>query len=981
MKIPLLLATLLFASMNLFGQGMVRISGKVTDAATGLTLPGTNILLKGTYKGALTDLSGEYSIMVPESGGVLVFSFIGYVTQEIQVADSRIIDLQLAPEAKSLDEVVVTAQAKGQISARQQQVNSSTIVNVVAPDRLQENPDANATEAIGRLPGISLIRSGGEGAALVIRGLEPKYTSVTLNGISLPSTESQTRNTNISGISQYVLQGVEVYKALTPDMEANSVGGSVNLKLKETPQGFHSTIMAQTGYNDLNNYLGNYKLQGEISNRFLKNKLGAFLSVNAERVNRSTQTMSASYGTEATDPEVGLLLNGVSLNNITTIKHKRSALLSADYRLNPSTVLKLFGLYSYSRDEHQRQSKNYNTRGAGSVGYNYHDNPYRNTNILQVSASGETNLDFLNLGLDYGLAYSVSNVNDPDSRDWNFNFIKASTSEITTVENRKLLPSVIVPLFKDVPDSLQNLHYTGSGVYNGNMEEKNRTAYLNMKIPFHMGREITGYLKFGGAWHTKTRYQDYTRGGTGTFYWAWRGTVEKYLPWVVPNGEELSALGMADNTSTEFLNGEFDFGQNLDFNRLNELTDWWIYISDLYLNDPELLSTVMGEEEGLSYRHDLIGSIMDDQDITEDYYAGYFMTQINLGKYFMFMPGVRYENTLGTMKGMKVIKPSLEPLFHQVINQTKKTVDRNDEFLLPMLHARIKPSKFLYMHLAYTQTLSRPDFNAISPNIYINTGFQPFSYIETNPELNAEFWTNYDAQITLHGNKIGLFSISGFYKTVENKIWHRSYQRLKGDPIIDPFPDASLVSVSKWENHQYPIHVAGMEYELQTSFWYLPRPFNYFTLYANYTLADSETQYPTTKVINIIPPGGGRPVPTRIDSTKSGPMLFQPKHIMNFSLGFNRKGLNIWLSYQYNAMIFTGKNYTLDAMDPLKEKFNRWDLQVTQKFSKKLKGTELIANIANLTNFMETSRLRGDPRPTYIESYGWTADFGIRYKF
>jgi len=72
--------------------------------------------------------------------------------------------------------------------------------------RLQENPDANAAEAIGRLPGVSLIRSGGEGTGVVIRGLDPKYSQITIDGIQVPSTNANNRSTDISGISQYVLQ-------------------------------------------------------------------------------------------------------------------------------------------------------------------------------------------------------------------------------------------------------------------------------------------------------------------------------------------------------------------------------------------------------------------------------------------------------------------------------------------------------------------------------------------------------------------------------------------------------------------------------------------------------------------------------------------------------------------------------------------------------------------------------------------------------
>ena len=133
-------------------------------------------------------------------------------------------------------------QAKGQKKAIQEQINSNTIKNVVAADRLQENPDANSVEAIGRLPGVSVTRSGGEGNGLVIRGLAPKYTAVTLNGVKMAATGGDGRETNISGVSQYALQGAEVYKSLTADMEANSVAGTINLKLRETRKGLHGNI-------------------------------------------------------------------------------------------------------------------------------------------------------------------------------------------------------------------------------------------------------------------------------------------------------------------------------------------------------------------------------------------------------------------------------------------------------------------------------------------------------------------------------------------------------------------------------------------------------------------------------------------------------------------------------------------------------------------------------------------------------------------
>jgi TonB-dependent receptor len=300
-----------------------------------------------------------------------------------------------------------------------------------------------------------------------------------------------------------------------------------------------------------------------------------------------------------------------------------------------------------------------------------------------------------------------------------------------------------------------------------------------------------------------------------------------------------------------------------------------------------------------------------------------------------------------------------------------------------MIHLRIKPTKSFFVHFAYTQTLSRPDFNAISPNYYVNTGWVPFSYQGGNPQLKAELWSNYDVQLAYHDNKVGLLSVTGFHKEVKDKIWNRSYKRIKGDPILPPFADNSQVNVTVWENHPYVAYVTGAEFEWQTSFSYLPKPFSFLTFSANYTYTKSETTYPFTKTYNKVPAGGGRPVLTRLDSTVKGPMLYQPKHIANISLGFNKKGFNAWLSFQYNGEIYTYKNYNgAPRLDNIKNYFYRYDLQVTQKFAiKKVKGFEVLANIANLTNFTESQNTTGDPRPTYAESYGWTADLGIRYRF
>jgi TonB-dependent receptor len=563
-----------------------------------------------------------------------------------------------------------------------------------------------------------------------------------------------------------------------------------------------------------------------------------------------------------------------------------------------------------------------------------------------------------------------------------------SDASFTDIAHRKLHPKEIVPLFRDNPDNLTNCLMTSLGVYDSKIDDNNINAYLNFTVPFKIGDFISGNIKFGGLNRTKSRLRDDKSGGQATL-----AGLNQFLPqiladslgWIVRDANNnITANGLTDGRIDKFLGGQFNFGNTFSLERLNQISDLWERRSEYYYaQGPEVYLPLFGEVTKLGYTQNVAGTMMNDQNIKDRYLAGYFMSEINFGKYIMFLPGVRFENTHSVMNGFYAMPLQYAPPLNAPLPGSDTSAVRSDRFLLPMVHLRVKPTESFYMHFAYTQTLSRPDFNVITPNYYVNTGIAPFSYSSNNPTIRPELWTNLDAQFVFHGKKIGLFSVNAFYKTVKDKLWGRSYQRIKGDAIIEPFPNTAVVNVYTIENHSYKGYVRGLEVDWQTSFNFLPKPFNYLTLSANYTFTNSVTSYPYTRIDLITPTGGGRPVAVRVDSVITGPMYNQPDHIANVSLGYNKNGFNAWLSYQYNGGIYTGKNFrATPRLDTLKDYFYRWDLQITQKFAiKKRSGFEVLLNIANFSNFTETQHLAGDIRPTYQEQYGWTADMGLRFKF
>ncbi|MCB0753129.1 MAG: carboxypeptidase-like regulatory domain-containing protein, partial [Ignavibacteriae bacterium] len=269
------------------------IQGRVFDTATSEPLLGANITIKGTSLGAASDLEGGFIVRnIPVGSYTIEVSYIGYnsKTLEINIAGNKTLEQDFYLDLKTIESgtVTVTGQASGQLEAINRQLTSNTIKNVVSSDQIRELPDDNAATALSRLPGVSLMN----GDEVVIRGMESKLNQVLINGIQLPSTNMETRSTNLGFISSSMISSIEVIKAITPDMDANTIGGVVNLKLMEAPSDLHFDVLTQGNYNYSDRNYNNYKFWGSVSNRFFDNKLGVFLQANADRSDGGNQTAS-----------------------------------------------------------------------------------------------------------------------------------------------------------------------------------------------------------------------------------------------------------------------------------------------------------------------------------------------------------------------------------------------------------------------------------------------------------------------------------------------------------------------------------------------------------------------------------------------------------------------------------------------------------------------------------------------------------------
>jgi len=169
----------------------LQVSGKVTDSNTREPLIGATVVIKGTNIGVTTSADGTYTINVPEGSDILVFSYIGYTTQEVNVSGRTTLDVALVPEVTGLEEVVVT----GYGTQKKETLTGS--IATVGGNEIAKSPQPNVTNSLtGKLPGLMVNERSGEpgreGLNILIRGsgtLNNNTPLVIIDGVERENIE------------------------------------------------------------------------------------------------------------------------------------------------------------------------------------------------------------------------------------------------------------------------------------------------------------------------------------------------------------------------------------------------------------------------------------------------------------------------------------------------------------------------------------------------------------------------------------------------------------------------------------------------------------------------------------------------------------------------------------------------------------------------------------------------------------------------
>ena len=780
----------LFSLQTLFAQDRAAIKGVITDKESTSPLPGANVVVVGTSNGASTNFDGQYMLFVSAGTFEIEVSYLGNKTKKVSVTvaagETKTINVEMEADATSLDEVVLTGSLDGQQKALNQQKSADNLKSIVSSDQMGKFPDQNSAESLQRVSGVNLQRDEGDGRFVLVRGLAPQFTNISINGEQIPSPEGDSRFVALDAIPSNQLASLEVSKSITPDMDGDAIGGSVNLNTPTaTKRKLTINGSAALEYND-----GSEKTTGQgsisVSKRSESGKFGFI-------VNGSyAGSKKASDRDEFDDYPTTDVEGKIEISDFEIERNRFGASTTLDYR-GEKTSLYARALFSELREVELRRRISLETEeDDGELEYTYtkelKDRP-ENQGVFSLNLGGSTVSP--KLKWDYEFSYSEAWQDTPRNNQYVF---KGEPNGFEFDYSDRLSPQLIsldgVPASSNPFTDLTALEFDEFENESTRAEDRNITLKTNFAIPFKVN-ENTGEFKFGG----KMRFKDK------------EFNVRAFNVYEYDGDDDLTLDNFSDGFDENgFMDGDFNsslggfISSNSVLNFLNA------NIGDFEED------TVKSIEETISQEYT----------VSEDVYAAYAMGKIKFDK-LLLLGGLRYEAT--KYRYSTGIFNEEEETAAKIEGKTKY------DYLLPMLHLKYSFSDNTILRASATQSYSRPNFEDLAQGAVFNSADLEASIF--NPELVPVEAINLDIFGEHYFGTVGLLSGGIFYKKLDNFIYQSTT-----DQTFRGIPDVEVTQAINGETAD----LLGFEIGYQQKLNFLPGFLKGFVVYANYTYTSSKAE-------------------------------------------------------------------------------------------------------------------------------------------
>ena len=317
----------------LLSYSQTSVKGRVLDS-NNFPLPGATVTAENSSEISITDFNGYYTLFITGSDNVTV-SYVGFESSSkiINESDENVTFI-LTPNVNKLSEVIVSGFQGGSLKALNKQRSDLNVTNIVSADQVGKFPDANIGDALKRISGISVQSDQGEARSINIRGFGAAFNSVTLNGERIPSAEGDNREVQLDLIPADMIQSIQVNKTLTPDMEADAVGGSVNLITRSKPEDFRLSATVAGGSSPIRDRSYNTQFSFVLADKFSE-KLSYSLSASQNINDYGSDNIEFEWNEEGDEYPI----NEMDMR-IYDVKRKRESVsFNLDYQINNNNSL------------------------------------------------------------------------------------------------------------------------------------------------------------------------------------------------------------------------------------------------------------------------------------------------------------------------------------------------------------------------------------------------------------------------------------------------------------------------------------------------------------------------------------------------------------------------------------------------------------------------------------------------------------------
>lgn len=823
------------------------------DAQDGTPLPGANVIVEGTSIGVSTNQNGRYRLSnVPTGSQTLTVSYVSYQetskSVDVEAGAPKTLNFEIQSQVLEGGEVVVTGMRASQFRSVNQKKQSMNIVDALAADRIGNLPEKNVAEAVQRLPGIVLRNDRTEGRFVSIRGGAANLNNVTLNGNTLASTAGS-RATALDLLPAEMVSNVEVTKAVTPDMPANAIGGSVNINtlsafdrsgsfafgtLRGLSHQQQVPALTDTKFPFRANLTAGTKMGPDDS-------VGLLVSASGSRRDFTTSGLKGEGWDVTTERNLDVGVPYAQEQIVERNQRRRFALnASLDWEPSQQTSVYFRPYYTYTDERGLDNELEYNLTYDPDQG-----DPTPTVNGSRVEfARGFGSVDLSdteeeeslwggNLGFEQqfggAITWSASGtysrgVTNGRSEDGEF---ETSVRDGIVPEGGGVA-DMSGFLFDFYP---KNPNYIGNGdnyvANNLSLEfeesiENTYAAKTDIRVPFELS-SLSGFVKTGGQYQRRHKNIDVADIG---FEYVGDGSLT------------LGDFSAPRVETVQVGNGLMPFADTGAFENA--------FLSELC--SPNVNQPFSGERrcqstnavyERVSDADLAISDVEDDSQNEEGIYAGYLMTSTEIGP-LTALAGLRVEHTSTSTTRYQLVSGPSEP--------EQQNFDNAYTHVLPSVHLTLEATDNLQFRSAWSNTIGRPEYDDLGAFSEVDTtqvGPNLFnaSVSRGNPNLKPYEAMNFDLSAGYYLPNGGLVSAAGFYKTINNPIYTFSETERNVSDFFGEGRQYQQVHISQRRNANQG-NVLGLEMTYQQPFTFLPSPLNGLGVNTNMTIAESEVDVP-----------------------------------------------------------------------------------------------------------------------------------------